>query len=523
MHRLQELVRLHRMGTGAREVARLLGLSPNTERQWRVALGEAGLLAGPVDELPALDVLRGALPAKVPPQQVSSAEGQLEAVQRLLKKGAGPRAIYDRLRLESPDEAPSYWAVKRLCRRLAAAAGPKAADVAIPVETAPGQVAQVDFGYVGRLFDPATQQHRRAWVFVLVLGHSRHLFARIVFDQRIETWLRLHVEAFSVLGGVPEVVVPDNLKAAVVRAAFGLGDEPGLNRSYRELARHYGFKIDPTPARSPEKKGKVEAGVKYVAGNFLATLPEELDADEANRALDRWVVEVAGQRVHGTTQRRPLDVFLAEERDALLPLPARPFVPVTWRKAKVHRDSHVVFDKRLYSVPWRHLGQEVWIRATSSTVDVFADDVRVAQHDRRGPGMRSTIEAHLPSGRADLRHRGREFWEARARTIGPVTAELVSDLFDDSDVLAPLRKVQAVVTLLETLPRERAENTARRALHFGVHDYRGVRDIVRKGLDFEPLPPELFDDLPAAATAPRFTRPVSEMLAGKQEMFDEWN
>lgn len=112
---------------------------------------------------------------------------------------------------------------------------------------------------------------------------------------------------------------------------------------------------------------------------------------------------------------------------------------------------------------------------------------------------------------------------ARARTIGPVTADLVSDLFDDPDVLLPLRKVQAVVTLLETLPSERAENTARRALRFGVHDYRGIRDIVRKGLDFEPLPPELFDDLPAAATAPRFTRPVGEMLAGKQEMSDEWN
>lgn len=283
MHRLQELVRLHRMGTGAREVARLLELSPNTERSWRLALAEAGLLSGSPDALPPLEALSKALPPKVPPQQTSTAEGVAEVVAGLLDKGAGPRAIYDHLRLHQPDLTASYWAIKRLCRRLSAASGPKATDVAIPVETEPGSVAQVDFGYVGLLFDPATQKLRRAWVFVLVLGYSRHQFARIVFDQTAETWQQLHVEAFSALGGVPAVMVPDNLKAAVVRAAFVSSEDPGIQRGYRELARHYGFKIDPTPPYDPGKKGKVEAGVKYVSRNFLATLPEELDVLEANQ------------------------------------------------------------------------------------------------------------------------------------------------------------------------------------------------------------------------------------------------
>lgn len=523
MHRLQELVRLHRKGTGAREVARLLGLSPNTERTWRIALGTAGLLEGPEDDLPPLEALRGALPAKVPPQQVSSAEAEFDAVRRWRSKGAGPKAIHDRLRLERGADAPSYWAIKRLYKRLTAEEGPRAQDVAIPVETRPGEVAQVDFGYVGVLFDPVLQQHRRAWVFVMVLGYSRHLFARIVFDQRSETWQQLHVEAFSAFGGVPEVVVPDNLKAAVVCAAFGLGEEPSLQRSYREVARHYGFKIDPTPPRDPGKKGKVEAGVKYVRRNFLATLPEQLDVREANAALDRWVAEIAGQRAHGTTQRRPLEVFVAEERRELQALPAKPYTPVTWRKAKVHRDSHVVFDKRLYSVPWRHLGREVWVRATPTSVDIYADDARVALHDRRGPGGRSTVESHLPSHRADLRHQGRDFWEKRARAIGDEVWRLTHTLFEDPDVLTPLRKVQAVVTLLESLPRDRAERVAHRALRFGVHDHRGIRDIVRKGLDFEALPPELFDELSAGRSEPRFTRPVSEMLAAKLESQDEWH
>ena len=112
----------------------------------------------------------------------------------------------------------------------------------------------------------------------MVLGYSRHLVCRLVFDQRIETWLQCHVEAFAELGGVPAVLVPDNLKAAVIRAAFGVAGTTTLNRSYRECARHYGFKVDPAPIRSPEKKGKVEAAVKYVKRNFFAARREELDA-----------------------------------------------------------------------------------------------------------------------------------------------------------------------------------------------------------------------------------------------------
>jgi transposase len=109
----------------------------------------------------------------------------------------------------------------------------------MPVETDPGDVAQVDFGYVGKLYDADAGKLKKAWVFVMTLGFSRHMVARIVFDQKIETWLRLHIECFEELGGVPKTIVPDNLKAAVIRAAFGVDEETALNRSYRVLARHY--------------------------------------------------------------------------------------------------------------------------------------------------------------------------------------------------------------------------------------------------------------------------------------------
>jgi transposase InsO family protein len=127
-----------------------------------------------------------------------------------------------------------------------------------------------------------------------------------------------------------------------------------LNRSYRELARHYGFKIDPAPIYAPKKKGKVESSVKYVKTNFFAARDEH-DADETRQELQRWTDEIANVRIHGTTHRRPIDLF-ADERAALLPIPERRFELVTWHQVRVHLDTHVAFDRRLYSVPWRLIG-----------------------------------------------------------------------------------------------------------------------------------------------------------------------
>jgi transposase len=508
MHKLQELVRLHRLRTPGRQVARMLGISPNTERFWRTTFDKAGLLAGDPEKLPELETLHAVLPARAAPQQVSTIADVRDKVAALVEKGATAKAVHDRLKLDDPAFKGSYFAVKRMCVRLQVGLAPSSDRVAIPVETQPGQVAQVDFGYAGMFVDPATGKQRKAWVFVMVLAHSRHMFARLVFDQRAATWQQLHVEAFTFFRGVPEVIVPDNLKAAVIRAAFGCGDDPGLNPSYCELARYFKFKVDPTPPADPENKGKVERSVQYVKRNPLKTMPEALDVREANRQLDRWNLEIAGMRKHGATQRRPLDVFEADERPELLPLPERPFVPVIWHQAKVHRDSHLVYQGALYSVPWRHLGASAWIRATPTAITVYVDDQRVADHEPQVPGKRRTQDAHLPEERRDQRHRGQAWWERQARAIGPEVAALVSEIFAAEDVLYPIRKVQGIVTHLQAFPTERAERAAERARRFNLHSYRGIKEILIKGLDAEPLAPAL----PLPAVTYRFTRPVQDML-----------
>jgi transposase len=395
--------------------------------------------------------------------------------------------------------------------------------VVVPVETAPGEVAQVDFGYVGKIYDGVSENFRKAWVFVMVLGYSRLMWSPIVFDQKVETWLELHVRAFDALGGVPLVLVPDNLKSAVIRAAFAPSDEVGLNRSYRELARHYGCKIDPTPPRAPEKKGKVESGVKYVKRNYVKPLDlAAMEIEEVRAGLCRWQEEIANARVHGTTGRVPREVFEAEEKEILIALPKERFEKVVWKEAKVHRDCHVVFEKRLYSAPWRLVGKRVWVRATTSSVFVYADEVRVATHARRGKSHRSTEESHLPEHRSDLRHRSRSYWEERADAIGAETGRYIREVFDSDEVLSQLRGVQAMVKMLEGYSRRRAEGACVRASFYGSYRYGSLKTILKEALDLQPLPTAVVP-VHGRLAKPRFARTAAELLNQLEVKGDEYD
>ncbi len=494
MHRLQELVRLHRLRAGAaHEIAASLKMSPNTERKYRRALTSAGLLTGGVDALPPLEELKAAiekeLPSVEPPQQQSSIGKWQPQVKELLAQGLTPKAIHDRLRLKHPDEYDGkLGAIKRMVKRLRIEQGVSANDIAIPVETEPGHSAQVDFGYAGYRYDPKTGRQRKAWVFVMVLGYSRHQYVEYVFDQKAETWVKLHISAFNEFKAVPREVVPDNLKAAVLKAAFSSSEDTTLNRSYRELARHCGFKIAPTPPRAPKKKGKVESGVKYVNTNFGKGRGGE-DITISNAEARRWVREIAGTRTHGSTGRAPLEVFEQEERAAMLLLPAEPYRIVVWHKATVHQDSHFHFDGRLYSVPWRHVAPKgakttiVWARATATTVTAYIDDVRITDHDRLGSGRRSTKEEHLPEHRRDYRHRDEAYWRERAGRLGTEARAFIDAVLDHDSARSRVDIACSCVRLLETLSPERAMSVTRHALSFGNVHYGELKRIVERHLD----------------------------------------
>ena len=169
---------------------------------------------------------------------------------------------------------------------------------------------------------------------------------------------------------------------------------------------------------------------------------------------------------------------------------------------------------------WRWIGKQVWVQATDASVAIFGDDVRIATHARAFRGKRSTNESHLPEHRRDMRHRSCEYWRDRAARIGPETAALVDEIFESDDVLSQLRKVQCIVTHLEGFPVARAEAASRRALFFGTYSYQGVKSILAKALDLEPLPQVL---LPAGepGASPRFARSAAELLASHMEVSHE--
>lgn len=280
------------------------------------------------------------------------------------------------------------------------------------------------------------------------------------------------------------------------------------------MARHYGFKIDPTPPRDPGKKGKVESGVKYLKNSVLKARTGD-DFEDVQRELQEFVVQVANQRTHGTTGQPPSERFDAE-RPRLHPLPPERHSPVLWREAKVHRDCHVQFRKRRYSAPWRLVGQSVWLRVSATDVSIYVDDERVTTHSRRdGAGDPITNDAHLPDKRSEYRHRTRAYWQERADAMGDDVGALIQEVFANDDVLSQLRAVQAIVSYLAKFPPHRAKAAARRALFYGVYDYRGVKRILVEGLDMEPLPKAT----PVVGTlaSPRFARCLDEIAFAPPE------
>jgi transposase len=459
------------------------------------------------------------LPALPPPQQRSSVEAYRDEIAARRARGLEAAAI--RVRLEERHSHPvSYSAVWRLLQRLRATEGATARErgqgAVVRVEVPPGSEAQVDFGYAGLSVDPQSGAVRKTWVFVMVLACSRHLYAELVFDQRLATWLLCHAHAFAAFGGVPARVVPDNLKAAVVRASF---TEPEATQAYRECAEHDDFLIDPNPPRSPHLKGKVEqGGVHYVKRNYLAgrcapeTPPPSIDT--LNRGLRRWCVEVAGRRRHGTTQQQPLERFQSVEQAALRPLPPTPFVPAVWKRVTVYRDCAVTFEGAYYSVPYRLVGQTLWRRGGARTVELYnAQHELVATHDRAGaPGERMTHLAHLPPEKVAGLTLTREACRAQAAALGPATAALVEALLAHRPE-DWLRSAGRLLRLARRTSPEQLEQACARAQAFGAADYPSVKCIL--AADPQRLEP-CAATAPAATSSPRaytFVRQASEFVA----------
>lgn len=501
---IREIIRHVKLGRKIREIARDLQVNRATVREYSKIATEQGWTTR--DDLPSLAEIDAAVAARTPTPAVgppSCVEPYRQKVVRLRTQGVEVAALWQVLRDEDRFTG-SYASVLRFVRRLE----PKPPRACVRIEVAPGDEAQVDFGYAGKFLDPTPRELRRASVFVLTLSHSRHQYAEIVFDQSVATWLACHVHAFEFFGGVPKKLVIDNLKAGVTKACF---HDPEIQRAYREFAEHYGFTIAPCKIETPEHKGKVESGVHYVKRNALAGR-DFRDVHEANEYLRHWVMTTAGRRDHGTTHEAPLARFEAAEKAALLKLPATRYELAVFKEVKLHPDGHGVFEKAYYSAPHRLIGQALWLRATRDRVELYFEHERVATHSRaKRPGERVSLISHYPpdkvAGLMVTPVRLRE----EAEKIGPATLQLISEMLGDKPV-DRLRGAQGVIHLAKKYGPARLEAACRRALWVNVVHYRTVETILRRGLENTPLPPEALSPGPIPKRA-AFARPVHEIAA----------
>jgi transposase len=342
----------------------------------------------------------------------------------------------------------------------------------------PGQEAQIDYGRLGMWTDPRDGRRRTVWAFVMVLAHSRHMFVRptLVMDQA--EWTAAHVEAFAFFAGVPARLVPDNLKTGVDRPDLY---DPKINRSYAELAAHYGALVDPARALKPKDKARVERPMPYVRDSFWRG--REFASVEAMRAAARgWCTDVAGARAC-----RPLDgaapaaVFAAVEAGALRPLPAAPFVLARWSAAVVGPDIHAKVGAVLYSLPWRLIGDRVDARSTTAMVQFFRNGELVKTHPRKERGKQTDLGDYPPEKIA-FHMRTPTWCRRRAAEIGPACQGVIGELLAHN-ALFRLRAAQGVLGLADRHDPGRLEAACAKATAVGDPSYRTVKGILAAGTE----------------------------------------
>jgi len=495
----QVLVRL-RAGDSEREIARERLMGRDKLAGFRaLARAQGWLDAGA--ELPDDAAIAAAVgEARRAKSTLSSVEPYRAIVQHWCDAGVQGKAIHGALVREHGYRG-SYSSVARM---LVALRGAQPPEVTVRLAFAPGEAAQVDFGAGPVLLHPDGRP-RRTWAFVMTLCHSRHQYVEFVWDQTVATWLGCHRRAFEWFGAVPRRLIIDNAKCAITKAC---ARDPLVQRAYAECAEGYGFRIDACPPHDPQKKGIVEAGVKYVKGNFLPTRTFR-DLADLNAQARRWVLEEAGTRIHGTTRVAPLALFEGE-RPLMQPLPAIAPDLGTWHRVNVHRDCHVQFERVLYSAPFALAGKTLWLRATDAVVALYQDFRHVATHPRgRRPGERVTVRDHLPPQAQAFFAHDRAWCLDQASRIGPACRQLVEHLLSDR-IVERLRAAQGVLHLAKAHGAARLEAACARALAHDSPYYRTVKTILATGIDLKAAPgmptPEGY------AKAPRFARDAQSLF-----------
>ncbi|MFT5116403.1 MAG: transposase, partial [Parasphingorhabdus sp.] len=361
-------------------------------------------------------------------------------------------------------------------------------DVVMRQDHKAGEKLFIDYaGQTAEVVDRHTGEVRQAQIFVAVLGASNYTYTEATWSQGLPDWIASHVRAFTFLGGVPELVIPDNLRSGVSRPHRY---EPDINPTYQDMANHYRVTVIPARVRRPKDKAKVEVGVQIVERQILAVLRHrtffslhELSlamADLLNTLNTRPFKKLPGHRQA---------LFEQLDQPVLRPLPHEPYVYAEWKKVRVHMDYHVEVDGHYYSVPHALIRRQLDARLTQGNVECFNRGQRVASHVRSFlKGRHTTVAAHMPESHRQMGQWTPERLRRWAADTGPSTENLIATvLASRKHPQQAYRSCLGILRLGKSYGAQRLEAACRRALSLGSTSYKSIESILKFNLDQKPL------------------------------------
>ena len=349
----------------------------------------------------------------------------------------------------------------------------------------PGEIMEVDWaGQTTELVDSDTGEIVEVSVFVAALSYSGYSYVEAFLRQDQEAWITAHVNAYSFFGGVTRILVPDNLKTGVVRNTRA---ETVLNRTYQEMAEHYGTAIIPARVRSPKDKATVEGTVGIVSTWILAAIRNQRFF--TLRELNGVIREKLRAFNHKPFQKKDGSraSLFSDERSFLLPLPAWAFELSTWKLAAVQYNYHISVDGQHYSAPFEYIKRKVDVRLTRSTVEVFFEGTRICSHLRLHgrQGQYSTTEAHMPPNHRHYTQWNGERFRNWAAKIGAHATAVVEAILTGYKVEQQgYRACMALLKLSDQYSAERLESACAKALFYTPRpSFKSIQAILKSGQD----------------------------------------
>ena len=481
MEKFREIIRLHDLGYNQTQIARSCAVARSTVQDYIRRATAKGLS---YEELQGLsDSEAHQRLGKQSASSVSKTEIEFAPVYRELTRKGVTLALLWQEGLDRGDWTLSYG---QFCRRYNRWKGTQ--KLSMRQTYRGGEKMLVDYcGMTMSLTHLVTGEITQAQIFVACLGASNYTFAEATERQTLANWLGSHQRALEFFGGVPEEIIPDNLKSGVTDPCRY---EPGINRSYQGFAEHYHVAVVPARPKAPRDKSKVEKAVQEVERQILARLRDQQfhRLSDLNDAMRPLLDQLNNRTMYAYGMSRR-ELFEQVDQGALKPLPKYPFVFATWKRAKVSPDYHISLDTHYYSVPYWHVGHQVMVKTTEHLVEVFYDNQRIATHARSmAPYRHTTLDHHMPPEHWAYKRQSKETFLAWAHQIGPHTHTQVEAIFNSKDhdeqAFRSLKGLQSLATRYGT---ERLEDACKRANTLGMSGYRRLKHILQHHLDQTPV------------------------------------